>query len=248
MAAASATRGLEFMESVQVGQSPTEQPIEHDALVIDEASQAFVGAWRGLISTTNWEKGRIIHEWREALKESGAPVQEYSDEAWSRRVGQVSGQHAGRLRRVYERFHDVRESYAGLYWSHFQAALDWSDAEMWLEGGVQSGWSVGEMRARRWEALGGVANGQPHDAEAVDAEFDEDSDPAASHEVGLVRDPAVDDGDAPRSPSSARERSRNDDDQIQNDPLAGAPFDPDSATYPAQPPAAAVRPFVHLAE
>src|SRR5690242_18371184 len=157
------------------------------ALAGDRAAEQFVGRWRGLVSTTNWEKGRIICEWREALKESGAAPQEYSDEAWSRRIGQVSGQHAGRLRRVYERFQNDRESYNGLYWSHFQTALDWSDAEMWLEGAVQNDWSVSQMRAQRWETLGGKRTAE-REEEIVEAEFDEDSDADASA-VAEVRDP-----------------------------------------------------------
>ena len=64
-----------------------------------EASQPFVGRWSRLVSTTNWEKGRIIVEWRAALVSQGLPVAEYSDEAWGRLVGGVSGQHVGRLRR-----------------------------------------------------------------------------------------------------------------------------------------------------
>ncbi|HVX11177.1 MAG TPA: hypothetical protein VHC22_08360 [Pirellulales bacterium] len=216
-----------------------------DAVVIDETSVAFIGRWRGLVSTTNWEKGRIIHEWREALKSSGAAGHDYSDEAWSRRVGQVSGQHAGRLRRVYERFQDVRQSYTGLYWSHFQAAIDWSDAEMWLEGAVQNDWSVSEMRGRRWETLGDARQGSPSDEDAVEAEFDEDADPAA---VAEVRDP--EDGDEAPS-ASARERSRRDEDASDDDAddaTQGVPFDADASDYPAESPSAPVRPFEHLPE
>lgn len=222
------------------------QPAE-DAVIIDETSVAFVGRWRGLISTTNWEKGRIIYEWREALQASGAAAQEFSDEAWSRRVGQVSGQHAGRLRRVYERFHDVRQSYAGLYWSHFQAAIDWSDAEMWLEGAVQSEWSVSEMRARRWETLGDSRHARPQDEEIVDAEFDEDADPAASPEMAEVRDPN-DGAETARSSAAARERSRRADDEADGDASEGVPFDADASDYPADSPDAPVRPFEHLPE
>lgn len=216
--------------------------------MIDETSVAFVGRWRGLISTTNWEKGRIIFEWRETLRTSAAPAQEFSDEAWSRRVGQVSGQHAGRLRRVYERFHEVRESYAGLYWSHFQAALDWNDAEMWLEGAVQSKWSVGEMRARRWETLGDQRNGRPGDDEIVEAEYDEDADPAASPELAEVRNPDDDLDKGSRSGVSARERASRDDDDSDGDDAAGKPFGADASDYPADSPSAPVRPFEHLAE
>lgn len=113
----------------------------------------FVGKWNQLISTTNWEKGEIICQWRDALMQSGAAVTEYSDEAWAQTVGGVTSQHVGRLRRVYQRFGDVWKQYEGLHWSHFQACLDWDDAEMWLEGSIQNGWSVSQMRGRRWETV-----------------------------------------------------------------------------------------------
>lgn len=138
------------------------------------ASTPFVGRWQTLVSTTNWEKGQIILDWRNALIEEDAPVTDYSDEAWATLVGNVTSQHVGRLRRVYERFAEVNTEYEGLYWSHFQAALDWQDAEMWLEGGVQNGWSVSQMRAKRWETVG---DGSPAPEEdrmnpAADEEID----------------------------------------------------------------------------
>ena len=139
----------------------TESPLQ--TVETDAASLTYVGQWRGLVSTTNWEKGSIINKWRAALRASGAEPQLWSDDAWSRRVGQVTGQHIGRLRRVYERFGAMRGDYPGLYWSHFQASLDWPDAEMWLEGAVQNDWSIGEMRARRWETTGAVAADRKRD-------------------------------------------------------------------------------------
>ena len=141
---------------------------------IDETSQPFIGRWNTLVSTTNWEKGKIIHEWRTALVADGAPAKEYSDEAWSRRVGNVSPQHVGRLRRVFERFSDQWEDYDGLYWSHFHSALEWPDAEMWLEGAVQSKWSISQMRAQRWEAIGAPPDLKPRDEDIISAELDED--------------------------------------------------------------------------
>ena len=108
----------------------------------DDVALRFVGQWNRLISTTNWEKGRIICEWRETLMTDGVPVMQYSDEAWAQLVGNVTSQHVGRLRRVFQRFGDVFDQYEGLYWSHFQAALDWDDAEMWLEGAIQDRKSV----------------------------------------------------------------------------------------------------------
>jgi len=147
--------------------------------LVEETSAEYLGRWHRLVSTTNWEKGRIIHAWRRALLDAGAPAGCYSDEAWSRRAGSVSAQHVGRLRRVYERFGRVQEQYGGLYWSHFQAAVDWPDAEMWLEGAVQNGWSVAAMRQQRWQALGAAAELKPRDEDIIQAEFDEDAGPAA---------------------------------------------------------------------
>jgi len=143
---------------------------------MDDASEEFLQAWGKLVSTTNWEKGRIISRWRQALIETAAPVQCYSDEAWSRRVGNVTPQHVGRLRRVYQQFNEVHEQYGGLFWSHFQAALDWNDAEMWLEGAVQGNWSVARMRRQRWEAQGAPDDQKPRDEDIIAAELDEDVD------------------------------------------------------------------------
>ncbi len=142
--------------------------------LVEETSTEYVGRWNRLVSTTNWEKGRIIGQWRQALAEAGAPAGAYSDEVWSRQVGGVTPQHVGRLRRVWERFGESCAQYAGLYWSHFQAAIEWADAEMWLEGAVQSGWSVARMCDQRWEALGSPPELQPQASDIVASETDED--------------------------------------------------------------------------
>ncbi len=164
-----------------------------DSALLDRTSHQFLDQWKRLVSTTNWEKGQIICNWREALRSSGAPVSEYSDEAWSRRVGNVTAQHVGRLRRAFERFGESRDEYRGLYWSHFQAALDWDDAQMWLEGAVQSDWSISEMRRQRWEVRGGqepledegdLASSWDEDAEPQDA-----SDEVVSGTLGVVNAP-----------------------------------------------------------
>ncbi len=156
-----------------------------DSALVDRTSIEFLDQWKRLVSTTNWEKGKIIRDWRDALEASGAPASEYSDEAWSRRVGNVTPQHVGRLRRASERFGATREGYQGLYWSHFQAALDWDDAEMWLEGAVQNDWSISEMRHQRWEAQGGASAEEPSgDAASDSVPWDDDADSDdASHEV-----------------------------------------------------------------
>ena len=162
-------------ESIPSSSSPTPADLE----TAQRESVPFLGRWNRLISTTNWEKGRIIHQWRTALVAAAAPATQYSDEAWSRLVGgSVSPQHVGRLRRTFDRFGEVQEQYPGLYWSHFLAALDWDDAEMYLEGAVQSAWSVSQMRMQKWEAEGRPKDKKPSDKDIVAAEHDEDS-PAA---------------------------------------------------------------------
>ncbi len=153
-----------------------------------ELSSEFVGRWETLISTTNWEKGKIILDWREALIGSQAGASTYSDEAWSRRVGGVSAQHVGRLRRVFERFGPSHTSYSGLYWTHFLAALDWDDAEMWLEGASQSKWSISEMRRTRWEALGSDPKVEPREADLKSSSDDEDFSPLTEVESPIAED------------------------------------------------------------
>jgi hypothetical protein len=64
-----------------------------------------------------------------------------------------------------------------LYWSHFYTALDWPDAEMWLEGAVQNGWSIAQMRNRRWETLGAQPELKPKESEIFLTEADEDGVP-----------------------------------------------------------------------
>lgn len=206
------TDNLKVDPQAQQGASVADPAVEH-------ASQPFVGRWNQLVSTTNWEKGRIITEWRDALHNTAAPATEYSDEAWARRVGGVTGQHVGRLRRVYQRFASVCEDYPGLYWSHFHAALDWDDAEMWLEGAVQSRWSVSQMRRQRWEAMGAVAEEPPQDGEIVVAEKDEDFEPALGQEpiaqqvtgeLAEVQGPSAAEGPEPDSSKDAETTAESD--------------------------------------
>lgn len=186
--------------STTPGQMPNE---------IDNASRPYVGQWHTLISTTNWEKGRIISEWRAAKQKAGEEVSEYSDEAWAALVGEVTSQHVGRLRRVFDKWGDTYGEYDGLYWSHFHAALDWDDAEIWLEGAVQKGWSISQMRKARDKAHGkadddsNVTQGKVSRDDHADAgggelaavadvdeeEYPETDSPArSSHEAGCERD------------------------------------------------------------
>jgi len=182
---------------------------------VEKTSARYVGRWNRLVSTTNWEKGRIISAWRTSLIEAGAPPQACSDEAWSRRVGHVSAKHVGRLRRVHDRFGGVHKQYSGLFWSHFHAALDWDDAEMWLEGAVQNRWSVARMRAQRWEALGAPPDKKPRPEDVIAAELDEDVDAdldaldgqTLAQSFGEVQPLHLDDAPSPPPGRSARRPS-----------------------------------------
>ncbi len=173
--------------TLETGTATTSSLNSNDHLAIDDLddprsialSEPYVTQWSVLISRTNWEKGAIICAWRNELVAQDAPASAYSDEAWSRRVGGVTSQHVGRLRRVYQRFGSSYNTYANLYWTHFLAALDWDDAEMWLEGASQSKWSISEMRSTRWQANGGQPDAEPQASEIIASSIDEDFTPSA---------------------------------------------------------------------
>lgn len=224
----------------------TAQPVEEqaDSHVAEAASKTFLGQWNRLVSTTNWEKGRIIFEWRDALKLSGATPLDYSDESWSRRVSGVSAQHVGRLRRTYERFNSQRDDFPGVYWSHFQVAYDWSDAEMWLEGAVQNGWSVAEMRSQRWDATRALSDGDAPLAEITAEEMDVDEDfLAPDADRGVVEDPTAElESRARNLPPDEAEA------ETERNYERGVPFDPDEASYTQEPPDEVPSPFASLPE
>ena len=150
-------------------------PPEKEPL-IDEIASEYVGFWNLLVSKTNWEKGKVIHSWRTKLQEAGLPRRVYSDDAIASRIGNVSPQHVGRLRRVYERF-GSEPTLPGLYWSHYQAALDWDDAEVWLQKASDEKLSVAQTRVARWEKMGAKLQTKPKDEDIVASEPDEDVNP-----------------------------------------------------------------------
>lgn len=209
--------------------------------LVEEASSAYLGRWNRLVSTTNWEKGRIIAEWRQALIDAGADAASYTDEAWSRRVGNVTPQHVGRLRRVYQRFGQAYPQYDGLFWSHFQAALDWEDAEMWLEGALQNGWSISQMRDSRWEAIGAPPELKPRPEDITEAELDEDVDDAVEAPMPDAIAPTVsqvrpeDDADYDPAEADFHEAEEVIDYDVVDSPSAGAVAADSARTEPFRP-------------
>ena len=238
----------------QAGDISTAEEQQVDT-VIDETSATFVARWNHLVSTTNWEKGRIISQWRAALIAASASAQEYSDEAWSRRLQSVTPQHVGRLRRVWERFGEVQADYERLYWSHFQAALDWSDAELWLEGAVQNNWSISEMRGQRATMIAATTGEAPADEIDADVALDHPSaEPADSmadedHDGAVARDTS----DNAISPVSSEMDDLGDEssDDSSESSAEGGGWDEasEASAYDDEEPAAEpVRPFASLAE
>jgi hypothetical protein len=234
-------------EDELINQTP--ETAEDDSQQLAELAMPFVGQWNQLISTTNWEKGRIISDWRATLIASGVDSQQYSDEAWARRVGGVTAPHVGRLRRVHDRFADSYETYQGLYWSHFLAALDWEDAPLWLEGAVQSGWSVAGMREQRWQAHGAVDSQRPTASQIVDVDLDEDvTDTGTAPAQGGTREygdePATSMGKTYENPDFG------DEDEFQSlagpTDTGGGGFTPMNETNEPQP--SPVQPFANLPE
>jgi len=224
-------------------------------VAIDETSATYVARWNELVSTTNWEKGRIISQWRAALIAAAASPQEYSDEAWSRRLQGVTPQHVGRLRRVWERFGQVHTDYDRLYWSHFQAALDWDDAELWLEGAVQNQWSISQMRSQRVAAVTAATGAPPVEDADAPAEFDS---PAVDAADSLAEE-ALDDA----FPESAGESPARESAESSAGPVSGEMDDLDddgaadeawsesdagNAEQEFEPAAEMVRPFASLAD
>ena len=229
-----------LFQDTEVDEPLTEQQEEQ----FDDCSRSFVGQWNQLISTTNWDKGEIIHQWRSSLEDSGLPAASYTDDRWSKTVGSVTPQHVGRLRRTYSRFGHVSKQYTGLFWSHFYAALDWDDAELWLEGAVQNGWSVSQMRNQRWETMGKVPAERPQITDIVVTEAEEEAEALTlsgrvSNNQGAVAEGPIyegpDFGDAD-DPSRATSQRMGD-----AEPDSSVPFG--EATESGMAGAARIRPF-----
>lgn len=190
-----------------MAQSDTQQETApQTASGVDDASRPFVGKWHKLVSTTNWEKGRIISEWRAAKQKAGEEVSEYSDEAWAALVGEVTSQHVGRLRRVYDQYGESYTEYKGLFWSHFHAALDWDDAEIWLEGALQQSWSISQMRKMRDKAHGKADDDANVVATRVAGnETSDDAEQAGTGQLAAVAEP--DDEEYPETDSAEKNES-----------------------------------------
>ena len=62
--------------------SELENEPDVDNEAVEQASAEYLGRWNRLVSTTNWEKGRIISAWRQALIDSDALNVQYNFTWW----------------------------------------------------------------------------------------------------------------------------------------------------------------------
>ena len=65
--------------------------VDEGVVQLEATSLPYVGQWNRLLSTTNWEKGRIILRWREAMIAAGAADGQYTDLAWAARRNDPAG-------------------------------------------------------------------------------------------------------------------------------------------------------------
>ncbi|MBR5414706.1 MAG: hypothetical protein IK105_02105 [Thermoguttaceae bacterium] len=224
--------------------SDSAEPIPPEkAPLINEIAIEFIGFWNRLISQTNWEKGKVIYSWRTRLVEAGLPRSVYSDEAIAQRIGGISSQHVGRLRRVYEKFgaDDAPwrgEEYKSLYWSHFQAALDWDDAPRWLKKASVEALSVAQMRIARWEEYGAPADRKPKESDIVASEPDEDVNPRNDSQAEFLDTVPValsEDKDEAKKSAAPEETPSPDDEKPDNSALLESKGSDEPWTSPVAP-------------
>ena len=149
--------------------------MEEQATVAFEASVEFVGRWQRLVSTTNWEKGRIISEWSPGpvrRRRAGGQLYRRGMEPASRQRHPAARRSAPpRLPTVWRR---LRAIFRTLLEPLFRRS-GLARRRNVPRSAVQSRWSVPDMRRQRWEASGGPAESAPADTEAAPFEIDEDA-------------------------------------------------------------------------
>lgn len=227
----------------------------HDpVLVVNATALKYLGEWHRLVSSTNWEKGRIVSRWKQAMVSAGAGPREASDEVWAVQVGQVSAQHVGRLRRAWERFGSNHRTFPGLYWSHFAAVLEWEDGEEWLRKACDERFSVAQMKHARWESMGRPGAG-PEAADAPATLADEEADqrlredqPPVFHSGEMWDVLQDDEREAAASPRRATDEDTVVGRNSQGDTIVEHHPEAVETPLPTVPTVAAVRPFENLPE
>ncbi|MBR9803402.1 hypothetical protein GYB59_17690 [bacterium] len=111
--------------------------------VIDyESEEALVEKARVALSQCNWVVGECASQWTEKYARGR------TDADFGNMVG-LSADQVFQRRRVWQTFHDVRNEYPALKWSHFYVAINWDDAAECLQWAVENQATIAEMRAWR---------------------------------------------------------------------------------------------------
>ncbi len=154
-----------------------------DHATANEVSEGFVGQWNQLISTTNWKKERSF--WNGGKPSSRLKhlrhriATRLGQSGWRSYLAARRAASKG-LRTIRKQSEDLSQALL----SHFLAASDWDDAELWLEGATQSQWSISEMRDARWKATGAQPETRPRNEELAGNMVDEDYVPISEVESG----------------------------------------------------------------
>lgn len=107
-----------------------------------ETEEVLIERARGALSNCNWVIGECAARWTEKYARGR------TDGDFGAQIG-LSADQIFQRRRVWESFHDVRDEYSALKWSHFYVALNWDDSAECLGWAVENDATVAEMRAWR---------------------------------------------------------------------------------------------------
>jgi hypothetical protein len=106
-----------------------------------DSEEQIVHRARTATSDASWIVGECAFRWCERFARGR------TDADFAGLIG-MAAESVAQRRRVFETFSDVRNSYPGLRFSHFRAALGWSqDAEVCLAWAVENVATVSEMNA-----------------------------------------------------------------------------------------------------
>jgi len=130
---------------------------------VQESEEILIERARGALSNCNWVIGECAARWTEKYAKGR------TDADFGNQIGLSSDQIFQR-RRVWENFHDVREEYPHLKWSHFYVSLNWEDSAECLSWAVENQATVAQMRAWRRSVHGEdlTEQGDPLALQALD--------------------------------------------------------------------------------